>query len=288
MGVRSIGLISDPAGVAIGLLRRLTFTGTGVPRENDVSRMLRDQCQMHRYEYDRLREFAARYPNRPEPLEIIAEEQFNGHAWSELLLTGEALMHNFPGQVIGYRMTAAALRELRRFDEAEDVARRAVRRFPQSSEGAAALAHCAGDRGNHSEAERRWDRVARRFPKLVWPPVMRSHSLIALGRIDEADAVASKVARDLPDNLVAWQQYGYVAERREHWEEAARRWLRAIEKFEARPDFRARAAAALRRAGDIDDAEHVIAEAEYMFPRDPGVIAERAEIDRAKGRPAAA
>ena len=279
------GLRTDPAGVLIGLVRWLTGGGTGSKRLNGVAGSLADQCMMVRYIPGQLDELRRQYPGYPEPLIEQAKLNEENQEWEALLEVGANLRHRFPHLLFGYHFECVALRRLGRHDESERRAAAAIRRLPRGQSLYEDYCFVAQERGDWPEAARRWELISRRFPKAFWPQMMRAMSLLHLDRAPEADAMMAAVARDWPQEWWARYHYAELAERREDWPQAVRRWREGVELFTGRPDPHARLTKALLRAGDLAEAAHVIADASFMFPRDKGIIEGRALVRSAGGDP---
>jgi tetratricopeptide (TPR) repeat protein len=71
---------------------------------------------------------------------------------------------------------------------------------------------------------------------------------------------------------------GELFEETADWPNAIIVWTRFKEAFDTKPDGYVRSAAGLRRIGDISGAANIMESAVVIFPSDPGIIAENAQI----------
>lgn len=129
----------------------------------------------------------------------------------------------------------AALRELGRFDEADQLLADSQTRAPLDVGIAIERARVAEQRGDAPEAARRWADARRRFPKAVglWRDEVRA--LRAIGEEAEAEARLGEAVRNFPEEYDLAAEHAALAERRGDWEEAARRWALMRERFPDRP-----------------------------------------------------
>ena len=106
--------------------------------------------------------------------------------WAEALRRWQAILAAYPHDAVGYAGTGAALRRLKRFDEADRVLGEGLARFPRDANLGINYAWVADERGAFGEALDRWTRVQARFPH---------HALIRTLRI-ESQGRASLAAID--------------------------------------------------------------------------------------------
>ena len=285
MDWRSIGIVSDPGGVLIGLLRRVFGGGHGKMAKRMDSEVLLRECHLFRHDERQLQALIDTYPNRPEPLVTRGMNLAEARDWEKLAATAIELRRRFPGVIDGYAQGANALRSLGRLDESEAWALAAMRRFPRSSAGPAAYATCAELRGDLDAAVRRWEGVRRRYPDMLWAWIRLSEVLARLGRMDEADDLAARAIDAFPKDVTGWTHHARLAERIKDWPAAAQRWSAGRAYFDLDPTFYARGAHALRLALDIQGAAKLITEAGFLFPHNKDLLVEREAIIGAGGDP---
>jgi tetratricopeptide (TPR) repeat protein len=270
--------MNDVGGVLIGLWRRLTFGGSGVPRTTEIGERLAREADSVRYVRAHLLDLVRRHPQHAEPLIALGRAQIEDGELDAALETGAELRRRFGARVAGYQQGCTALRRLRRFDEAEALARAAMRRFPRSAAGFEAFAWCADERGDPVEGGRRWAVAARRFPGSTWAQLLHGRALGAAGHTEAADRVLRAAAEKWPRDASAWTVYADHAERCGDWRSAAGRWAAMRAHLPARPEGYARGARAWRQAGELEAAARLIREAVFLFPRDKAVHAEHAAV----------
>ena len=281
MAKREIDFLVDPWGVLLGMWRRYKGTADGQPPPTEQRIMLWEQAQLFKYVDRKLDELIREHPKEPEPLLARAGREIEDEQWEKLLATSSELRQRFPSHVSGFRHASWALRRLKRVDEADEIAKRTMRRFPRSYVGWEAWASCATDRGDLVEAEQRWREMRARFPEKAFSHTMHALSLVKLGEILEADEILAAAAEAFPDNSTLRREFAISAERLGEWAEAAERWLDGRGQFEREPIFHIRAALALLGAGDPEEAEDVVASAEFLFPSNAELQSARKKVDAA-------
>ncbi len=277
---RSIGLLSDPGGVLIGLARRLTRTVKGKPAVTAAGQDIEVSCRLSRYSLDGLQELHSRHPDLPHPLMFAAELLYEQEAWEQLLAVTSLLRRRFSWVIDGYALGSHAARKLDRIAEAETIALAAARRFPLLAEGLVQYAVCAEGLDNPAEKARRWARVRRLHPGNRWSWIRGIDLAFERGQQAEADRLMAGMFALFEKDREAWRVYARLAERRHDPQEAARRWLQGLDLLPGAPEFYVGASQALRRAADGPAAAKLIVTASFMFPRDKDVLAERAEIEK--------
>ncbi len=279
------GLKHDPAGTLAGLRRLMTGGADGEHslRLDEEGHQLFENAKRVRYMPGNLADLGAQFPHRPEALQVRASVEQEEKNWAALLVTADALRQRCPWLVMGYRYGGTALRALKRYDEAEELALAAIRRFPRCSGAYSDFALSAALRGDHDEAMRRWAVAKRRFPDHMWTHLLHARSLYEVKQFAEADVLLSEAVSLWPEEWHAWLWYAEVPERQGHWLEAAERWKELTRVQPGKSDPYCRAARAFRLAGDLDSAAALIVEGGYLFPQDATITAERATIAAAGG-----
>jgi tetratricopeptide (TPR) repeat protein len=144
--------------------------------------------------------------------------------WHEAVRRWELVRQRYPESPSGYVGGGAALRELGRLDEAEAVLRSGMERLPHNIDIAVTRAGIASSRGDWTEALRRWDEVRSRFPDSASAVVGGAAALGKLGRLDEADRLLAEGVERCPARADIAVAFARLAEQRQDWPEAARRW----------------------------------------------------------------
>jgi tetratricopeptide (TPR) repeat protein len=174
----------------------------------------------------------------------------------------------FPDKPVGYLGGGVASRRACAFNEADEVYRAALTRFPDSLPLFQDYAWSGEEQHDTSEAIRRWAIVRARFPEAEGGHVRSGVLLLNSGRWDEADTVLAETVRRFPDCIEALTSYAWVAHHRRDWPEALKRWDPVITRFPHLRDPRRLAAQALMELGRYDEARNVLAPALRMFPDD--------------------
>lgn len=139
-------------------------------------------------------------------------------------------------------------------------------------------------------SEHAWTDAAGRWPRLRWVETEEPSDYIDvavalrdMGHADASDAVLADGVRRLPSKRDLLVEFGHSAVRRQDWQEAAARWQRLRDTF---PDFwlgYAAGAAALRQAGEYDNAAALIEAGLARFDAEPELLFERARLAEAQG-----
>lgn len=259
----------------VGIVNRLIGRASGQPRFSGIGERVREEANLHRHMPSRLRELIEQYPDRPEPLATRGEEELADGQLETALATAAELRARFPRQIIGYHIGCLALRRLKRHAEAEALARQAIRRLPRAQGGYEALAFCATDQEDWNASGQRWLDAARRFPQALWIQCMAPVALARQGRAEAAEAGIAAVQRNWPGEF--WPVYfaAEIAEIREDWELAVRRWIALSRRFPGRIEPYQRGAKALRMVGAPDQAQALAEQGLYIFPSSAALKAEQ-------------
>ena len=175
------------------------------------------------------REMLDRYPENPKPALDYAMMAYAQRDWPEAIRRFQIVRSRFPDLLDGHRFVGDLLFGQGQFDEADAVLREGMLRFPDDPRLAISYAwsaHLRGDKvGDWQEARERWRLLVLRFPgeslgyaKLAF--VLTKY----FGHIDEAEALLSTGMERFPDDIAIACQYARVADYRQDWAEALRRW----------------------------------------------------------------
>jgi tetratricopeptide (TPR) repeat protein len=149
--------------------------------------------------------------------------------WPEAIRRFTELRARFPGNITGYRYVGDLLFGQGHYDEADVALREAMARFPDEPALAVSYAwaaHLKADQtGEWSEASNRWRHLANVFPNNPLGPTMLGFVLMRyLGQLDEAEAILTDGMRRFPNDMDVATQHARVADFRQDWPEAMRRW----------------------------------------------------------------
>jgi tetratricopeptide (TPR) repeat protein len=207
-----------------------------------------------------------RFPNDPT---LLVEYAFAAHMrldWATAADRWKAARTQQPDHNIGYVLGAQCLRNLGQVDAAEAVLRTAIERFPDNAASLVEFAWTAHVRRDWTAAMDRWDAVAARFPNEVARYTGAGQALRELKRFDEAEALLTEAVTRYPNEIGPLIEYGGLAHHRRDWPEAVRRWARLRERHPQYPGGYQASASALREAGQLDEAEALLAAAVPRFP----------------------
>lgn len=128
-------------------------------------------------------------------------------------------------------------------------------------------ARAAEAQGNWTEALRLWGVVYERAPQRPVAVLGLMQSLVALGRLEEADMALDEGRHRFPDNVGIAIEHAEIAQKRSEFELAAQRWQEVRSRFPNRPNILAQAGAAFSEMGRFAEADELLAEATTSFPK---------------------
>jgi len=161
---------------------------------------------------------------------------------------------------------AKALRERKRWDDAEAILTAAQIRFPDEMRAFVEYGEIAVSRGHWEEAFRRWEVVRSRFPEDPAGYVCGGVALRELKRFDEADLLLAEAIFRFPANPGAAIEFAGIAMVRRDWPQALRRWEAARQTVPDRQEGYTGAARALLRLDRGADAASLLREAIARLP----------------------
>jgi tetratricopeptide (TPR) repeat protein len=184
-----------------------------------------------------LREAMERFPNEPQPVLDHARVALLRRDWAEAATRWRAARARFPGRSANYIGEAWALREMRRFDEAEPLLQQAIDKFPDEAQPVLDYARVSEARGDWPEAARRWETARRKYPRDIAGFIGGSIALREMRQFDDADDLLRRTIDDFPPNAQVWSIYADLATRRNDWRAALARWQEAQARFPDRREF---------------------------------------------------
>jgi tetratricopeptide (TPR) repeat protein len=197
----------------------------------------------------------------------LAEAQGN---WNLALTRWMTLrdMHdrsNIESYQLGALGVAKCLRKAGRLDEAEEQLTDSLMQARVHYVAQTELAGIAQDRGDWSEAARRWESVKTRFPLVPTGYLGYAAVLRRMGREAEVDAVFLEALGRFPDDWETARDYAVLAEIRQDFAEAARRWESMRNRFPDNEEAYRRGADALATLGETEQSEQLRAERQRRF-----------------------
>jgi predicted Zn-dependent protease len=211
---------------------------------------------------------------QPEDSTPLIERAWLAHLvrdWPEALRRWTVVRETFPQLPIGYENSLVALTDMRRFDEAEEVAAAALERFADNRELLRASAFLAFHRHQWQEAEQRFTALRERFPDYEFGYLGGAGVLRRLEKFAEAEAVLAEGIARIPQSPAIRLEHALIPLA---WVDTARRnWPEAFQRFaairDAFPEFEqgyTTGARYLKEAGKSDEAEAVLLEGRQRLP----------------------
>lgn len=145
------------------------------------------------------------------------------------------------------------------YDEAEALLTRARSQYPRSAHPQEGLALVAYGRGDREEAMTCCDLLRKNHPRSVKSYWIAAASLSELGRAEEAEAILARGIHIMPDDESLRIEYARLAERRQDWPEALKRWTDVHEIYGHLAAV-AGTATALMQLGRLDEAERLLSD----------------------------
>ena len=195
-----------------------------------------------------------------------AELVMSRREWAAACERWEEIRREFPHHASGYLRGAVALRNEGRLEEADLLAREAVKRFPDRPGGLVQQAELAMRRRDWKPAVERWEEVRRAFPDHAPGYLRGAVALRNEGRLEEAELLAREAVERFPGRPGGLVQRAELAMRRRDWRSAVERWEAVRRAFPDHAPGYLRGAVALRNAGRRREAEVLSREAAERFP----------------------
>jgi tetratricopeptide (TPR) repeat protein len=188
--------------------------------------------------------------------------------WHEAVGRWQEMRTRHPDSPVGYSVGAAALRELKRLDEAEDLLTEAITRFPADAAVIIEYARIAEARLDWAAATARWELVRARVPEEIEGYASAGTALARQGLLEQAETVLREGMERIPSSLRLCALFAEIATTRNDWHQAFSRWSEAQRRFPESREFAARVFEARLRLCEIDpDAASVIEDG--IAERDP-------------------
>jgi tetratricopeptide (TPR) repeat protein len=205
----------------------------------------------------------------PKDETIVIARAWVAHARGDFLEANrrwEVVLRLYPLSFDGYFGGGSILTALRRFDEADELYRLALSRFPVSVGLLGDFAAVAQSRGDSIEASRRWVVLHTLFPIRVDCFLRQARCLREANLYDEADSVLRDAQTIFPGNSGVLIDFALSAQHSGRTSEALKRWEIVITEFPGLVDGYVGAAHALNDLGRFADALNVLQPAVRKFP----------------------
>ena len=203
--------------------------------------------------------------------------------WPQALERFRRVSELFPDNWWAFARMGIALRNMNRLDEAERVLQDGQRAVPGERALFIDYGTIAELRQDWPEALRRFEVVNERFPDGWWSYARMAIALRHLGRPDEAERILERGQELIPDERALFIDYGTIAELRQDWPEALRRFEVVNQRFPDEWWAYARMAIALRNLGRLDEAERVLERGQEQVPHERALFSDHATIAELRG-----
>ena len=230
-----------------------------------------------------LLEAIEKFPDQPQPWMDRAQVAAMRRGWEEAAQLWDGVRERFPRQIEAYIGSAAALRELHRYDAAGEVLAQALLRFPGNPSipiDYAWLAHFTRD---WIGAVERWRDVRRLFPGHAVGFVSGAAALREAGQPDAAEALLLEAETRFPDAPEICIELARLVQFRHDWVDAAFRWDAVRARFPDNPAGYLSGAVCLREQQRFEEADAILVDAGRRFTSQPGPLLERAWLTNRRG-----
>ena len=197
---------------------------------------------------------------------------------SEAQARWAALKSAFPQYSLGYISEARGLRQLGRFDEAEQLLATAVSLFPDDPGARSEHAWLAQITRDFEQAAERWQEMRSRLPDLPVGYSVGAAALRELGRFDQAEALLADASKRFPQDASVTLERARLAHMRRHWPAAAAHWEVVRAQLPNEIESYASGGIALAEQGRFLDADEVLKEGLARFPSNQRLYAVFADL----------
>jgi tetratricopeptide (TPR) repeat protein len=203
--------------------------------------------------------------------------------WTEAIRRWDDVANAFPNFSLGCIAKGDILQNLGELNEAEEIFRAAMHKFPDDEWAAIRHAGISVQKRDWAEALRRWEFLRARFPGELLGVLGQAEALRELGRIADAEAVLTEATEKFPPDEWLAVSLARTAAAGADWDEALRRWETAIRYFPNNPSSHVGKAETLSSLGRLDEAEAVLCVAAKRFVDDPLLTQAQATIALRRG-----
>jgi tetratricopeptide (TPR) repeat protein len=218
------------------------------------------------------------FPDEFRIAEAVAQMAARRHDWEQAQRLFATLRTRFPNEVAAYLGSMLALRELRRFEEAEAVAKAGAERFPNDIRFSVDLAWIAHTVRDWKVAIDRWAKVRQLRPDFIEAYLQAARAMEMAWRRDEAEALLTEGLAKFAQASELATQYAWMAVRANQWDEAERRFADLRETFPSLADGWIGGAWALRDKFDFESASVLLEDGIARFPEEPRLLFDYARL----------
>jgi predicted Zn-dependent protease len=213
--------------------------------------------------------------------EALAAIDLNDRRKGEAIWTD--VVKRYPQEIRTSPLALKVMLKLQRHDEADALMREGRKKHPRDSYFAIGLAQIALERGDFNAAIEHYAALRKQFPGVMQGFVLGAQALARANRLDEADALTEQAMKQFPEEIGGFLEYARLADQRENWAEALRRWQIVEDTFTDRAFGSYGRAQALIKLERYDEADEVLAAARFRFPTESGLLMELARCAQARG-----
>jgi predicted Zn-dependent protease len=195
----------------------------------------------------------------------------------EAMVLSAQMRKRFPGVIGGYTLGAESLRVENQLAEAEGLAQKAMKLFPEEMAGFLEYARIPAQRQDWEEALRRWQPIREQFG-YFGGYVGSAQALVRLGRYDEAEELLERSRYRFSSQPEPFVELARVAEAKGDIPEAVERWKVVLHRFPLDMHVYLAASEAFERLGEITEAEVTLRAAIDRFPTEQRPLAELAKL----------
>ena len=189
---------------------------------------------------------------------------------------------SFPDLALTSRKGFEILVDCARYDEAEQVMKEGLRRFPNQPFYREGLVLIAQRRGDRDEAYRQAELLRKRYPGIALGYRVAASCLREMGRMDEALAVIKSGLHAVHDDIGLWLEAGNLAIDRKDWNGGMEIWTEVRSLFN-HVSGAIGVAQCLIGLGRVEEAEELLNKSKSSFPLEYGPWRELALISERKG-----
>ncbi len=183
---------------------------------------------------------------------VAANAASDASDWHRAIVLWEALREQHPGDALCWRKAGEAYYQAGRAKRAEAILKEATNRFQDDFWISYNYVLVAQRMRNWSKALGRAKELRSRFPDISISHVLIGEAFRNLRKLDEAEVAFAGAVERFPGDEWPLYHYAELAEFRQDWETALRRWEALLAASPDHRDARSGRALALRRLGRLD------------------------------------
>jgi tetratricopeptide (TPR) repeat protein len=211
-----------------------------------------------------------------------ALEAYHRHEFERALERWEFLRQRYPKQYLGLWGMGEALREMKRFNAAEEALMQGMQAFPDVEQMFVGFSWVAAHRRDWPTTEKRFRETLSQFPDSLIARFGVGLALTEQGRLDEAEAVLTE-GDSHKTHVLTMQQLANIATKSRQFSVAIERWRTVLTLQSDEADNHFKLAGALFSDGRVDEAENVLGDARNRFPADVTVLCRLAQFAQVAG-----